>query len=114
MVGVLATETVTVITPGARSTDPHGNPVAGEPTREEVAGVLPQPTSTADVGEERPDGVTVAVTFHWPRTDHRSLRGRTVEWEGRAYRVIGDPVPYVAANCPGAFDRSVQCEACDG
>lgn len=105
---------VSVRVPAAGAADAHGNPSAswGEPV--EVAGVLPYPSGTGDLGEERPDGVTVAMRFHWPRADHRDLRGALVGYGGRTYRVVGDPQPYPDGSVPGPWDRTVETEACDG
>ena len=85
-----------------------------EPATDEVPGVLPQPGGTSDLSEDRPEGVEVAMTFHWPKSDRRSLRRCLVRYGGRTYRVVGDPQPYVDANCPGRFYRAVACEAADG
>lgn len=111
---MFSTETVTVLRPGDASVDAHGNEVPGEWIAEEVCGVLPQPGSTADLGAERPDGVTVAMTFHFPKGYAASLKGCRVSFGGRDYPVIGDPQPFPSANCPTPWAMAVECEACDG
>lgn len=111
---LFATVSVDVLTPGVPSIDSHGNAVPSTPTSETVSGVLPQPGGTADLDASRPDGVMVSMTFHWPRGDHRPLKGCTISYDGRDYRVIGDPQPYISENCPGPFDRPVETEVCDG
>ena len=94
-------------------TDRFGAPVYENET-ETVAGVLPQPGGTSDLGAERPEGVRVDMTFHFPKGYGRSLKGCAVVYGGRAYRVIGDPQPYVEANTPGPWDLAVETEAVDG
>lgn len=59
----------------SRSHDAHGNEVPGRVEWEAVEGVLAHPGGTGDVGAERPDGVEVAMTFHFPRGYGRPLRG---------------------------------------
>ena len=99
------TVTVQVIAPQEPATDAHGNAVCELGAAEDVAGVLPQPGGSADISASRPDGAVVSM---------RSLRRCLIRYGGRAYRVIGDPQPYLAGNCPGQFDRAVECEAVDG
>lgn len=105
---------VEVLRPGGATVDAHGNEVAREPTVETVEDVLPQPGATEDLEASRPDGVTVAMTFHFPKAYTRSLKGCSVRYGGRTYAVVGDPQPYLDANCPGEWNRAVGCEACDG
>lgn len=85
-----------------------------ETETEAVGNVLPDPDTTGDVGAERPDGVTVDMRFHFPKGYGRSLRGCVVSYDGRAYRVIGDPQPYVEADTPGPWNLTVDAEAVDG
>ena len=105
---------VEVIRPGTPTADAHGNEVAGQPTREQVGNVLPQPGGTSDLEASRPDGVAVSMTFHFPKAYTASLRGCSVSYGGREYPVIGDPQPYLDENTPGDWNRSVECGACDG
>ena len=105
---------VEVLRPSAPAVDAHGNEVAGEPTVETVQNVVPQPGGTADLAASRPDGVTVAMTFHFPKTYAEPLRGCSVRYGGREYAVVGDPQPYLDGNCPGDWNRAVECGACDG
>lgn len=105
---------VTVLRP-SRSVDRLGNEVDGEPEREPVDNVLVAPGPTADMEAARPDGVTVALTLHFPKTYTASLEGCSVEmpepWEG-TYRVIGNPMPYMRS--PGPWNRPVEVEASHG
>lgn len=94
--------------------DAHGNEVPGEWVPEPVANVLPQPGGTADLEASRQNGVTVSMTFHFPKTYTASLRDCLIRYGGRDYPVIGDPQPYLDANCPGEWNRAVECEASDG
>lgn len=105
---------VTVLRP-TRTTDRLGNEVDGEPEREQVENVLVAPGPTADMEASRPDGVTVALTLHFPKTYTASLEGCSVElpepWEG-AYHVIGNPMPYMRS--PGQWNRPVEVEMAHG
>lgn len=94
--------------------DAHGNEVPGEWVSEHVANVLPQPGATSDLEASRPNGVTVSMTFHFPKTYTASLRDCLIRYGGREFSVIGDPQPYVEANCPGDWNRAVECGVCDG
>lgn len=105
---------VEVLRPGKTNLDEFGNETPGEATAETVPNVVPCRGSTADLDADRPDGVTVAMTFHFPKTYTASLRGCDVRYAGREYRVIGDPQPYLDANTPGDWNRPVECEVCDG
>lgn len=107
------TETVTLRVPRT-ATDAHGNPSPDGYDDVDVPGVLAQPGPSSDLDATRPEGVRVDMTFHWPRTDHRSLRGCRVMRGGREFSVIGDPQPPTEGNVPGPWDRTVETEACDG
>lgn len=93
--------------------DPYGAPVWHE-VHEVVDGCLVEPGATGDLGAERPQGVSRGVTVHFPKTYAADLKGALVDFGGRTYRVVGSPAPYMPANCPGPWNRSAECEACDG
>lgn len=79
--------------------------------------VLVQPGSCKDLDATRPEGVRVALTLHFPKTWTESLRRAKVELGGRyegEYRVVGDPRPYMDANCPTPWNMPVEVEAVDG
>lgn len=111
--GLLATAEVSVIRPVDGEADPFGAPVRTSET-ETVSGVLPQPGSTSDGDTDRPDGVSVDMTFHFPRGYGKSLRGCSIAYGGRVYRVVGDPQPYLSENAPGGFDLEVGAVRADG
>lgn len=81
--------------------------------------VLVQPGTCKDLDATRPEGVRVALTLHFPKDWSGDLRGAKVAldapWEGE-YRVIGDPKPYDAQNCPTdiPWNMPVEVEAVDG
>lgn len=106
--------TVTVLRREPDGMDAHGNHTHGEWHREEVAGVLPEPVSTADLGAERPEGERVDMRFHFPKGYGKSLEGCSVSYAGRTYRVVGDPQPYVEELTPGPWNLTVEAEAVDG
>lgn len=107
---------VTVSRPTATGTDSYGNPVMHW-TDETVDNVLVSPGATADLEASRPQGVSVAFTLQFPKGYDSSLEGCTVTlpdpWGG-VYRVVGDPRPYMDANCPTPWHLSVEVEAAHG
>ena len=108
---------VTVITPNYDGTDRFGEPIAATPTRATVDNVLVSPGATDDLEAAREDGVTVALTLHFPKSFTGDLRGCEVELSGQfagTYRVIGEPKPYMDENTPTAWHMPVEVEACHG
>lgn len=108
---------VTVSTPIYGEPDRLGNPSITYSEPVTVRNVLVAPSTTNDMEAARPEGVTVALTLHFPRTFSGSLRGCRVELPAPylgTYRVIGDPRPYMDANCPTAWNMPVEVEAADG
>jgi hypothetical protein len=101
-----------VLRPVASSTvDDMGEPVAAEPSRETVDGVLFDPGSTSGTAQEmNMRGVVVDAEFHFPKTYTASLRGCSIAYGGHTYRVVGDPRPYMDANTPGPWNRPVQAQ----
>lgn len=95
--------------------DELGEPIGGDDIREQVENVLVAPGATKNMDETRPQGVTVALTLHFPKTYAASLRGCSVElpapWEG-TYKVIGDPMPYMRS--PGPWNRPAEVMVADG
>lgn len=80
-------------------------PVWREATQE-VANVLPMPSSTADMGERRPEGTVATMRVCMPRSWSGGLYGATIDlpdpW-GAGWRVIGDPTPFsdgLLHDCP--------------
>lgn len=109
----------TVVRPGEAARDRLGNMVPGEPSRTVVGDVLVATPSTEDMEAARAEGVTLALTLHFPRSFSESLRGCRVElpepWARRGgYRVVGDPRPLMDANVPGRWHMPVNVEAADG
>ena len=108
---------VTVIAPNFDGYDRFGEPIATTPTRTTVDNVLVSPGGTADLEAAREDGVTVALTLHFPKSFTADLRGCEVELAGQfagTYRVIGEPKPYMYENTPTAWHMPVEVEACHG
>lgn len=109
---MIKTETVTVIAPDVERDD-LGEPT-GQAATETDVDVVVAPGSTDSLGSERPDGVEVAYTLHFPKTWTASLRGCSVRVRGEAYGVIGDPQPYTAANTPTLFWLPCEVGRADG
>lgn len=90
---------VTLVTRERVGTDPLGAPVWAE-SETVVHDCLVAPGATDSLDESRPEGATVAYTVHWPKTFSGSLKGLSVLIDGERFDVLGDPRPYMAANCP--------------
>ena len=99
--------TVELASDGAK--DRHGNATAAYQEARVVENVLPAPSTTEDLCEGRQDGVSVDMTFHFPKSFAESLRGARVTSAGTTYDVVGDPQPYLADLTPGDWDRAVSC-----
>ena len=111
--GLFRTVEVTVARPVSAETDPF-NASRAECEETAVAGVLPQPGGTSDLGAERPSGARVDMTFHFPRGYDGSLKGCAIAYAGSTYRVIGDPRPTLPDITPGPFGLAVETERVDG
>lgn len=65
----------------------------GEPVA--VPGCLWAPGTPQDLAADRPDGVEVTATAHFPRSWSGELRGALVSLDGDEWmRVVGDPRRY--------------------
>lgn len=108
--------TVTVRRPSSTQKDRFGNPVK-EWTTETVNNVLVSPGATADLEAARPEGVTVDLSLHFPKTYNEPLEGCEVmlpaPWSG-TYAVIGAPTPYIDANTPTPWHMPVEVAAAHG
>lgn len=98
--------------------DSMGEPIE-EWVSEAVENVLFQPgggqdVTTYDLDADRPNGVEIAVTFHFPKSYNESLRGCKITYLDKVYRVIGNPQPYMVDNTPGDWNYAVRCEAVYG
>lgn len=108
---------VTVVSPNYDGYDRFGEPMPTTPTETTVDNVLVSPGATNDLEAARPDGVTVALTLHFPKSFTGDLRGCEVVLTGQhagTYRVIGEPMPYMDENTPTAWHMPVEVEACHG
>ena len=104
-------ERVTVSTPSVAGEDAYGQLVK-EWADAQVADVLVCEPSTSDLG--RPEGDSVSLTLHFPKTYTASPRGCRVTLRGRTYEVLGDPVALTGANVPGAWDRAAPVRLVEG
>lgn len=108
--------TVTVRRPTTSGTDRFGNAVKTW-TTETVNNVLVSPGATADLEAARPEGVTVDLSLHFPKTYNESLEGCEVvlpaPWSG-TYSVIGAPTPYIDANTPTPWHMPCEVMAAHG
>jgi len=110
----------------------------GEPVfttwRDTVGNVLITPSSTDEMDESnRMFGVTCDLTLHFPKSYTASLEGCTVilpppygdavptttttttgQGTERAYRVLGDPKPYMPDNTPTPWNRNAMVVRADG
>lgn len=108
-------ETVVVLRREQTGTDAFNEPVY-EWTETAVEDVLTSPGPRSDLDDSnRPDGVLVAWTCHFPKAFTGSLRGAQIKVRADVPRaVIGDPQPYMDANTPGRWNRPVELEGADG
>ena len=108
--------TVTVRRPSTSATDRFGNAVKTW-TTETVNNVLVSPGATLDMEAARPEGVTVDLSLHFPKTYSNTLEGCQVvlptPWAG-TYNVIGAPTPYIDANTPTSWHLPVEVAAAHG
>lgn len=108
--------TVTVRRPSTSGTDRFGSPVKTL-TTETVNNVLVSPGATADLEAARPEGVTVDLSLHFPKTYNEPLEGCEVvlpaPWSG-TYAVIGAPTSYIDANTPTPWHMPVEVVAAHG
>ena len=96
------------------SNDEFGNERAEYGREQTLSNVLVAPSSSQDLGAERPDGDTTVMTFHFPKTYIGSLRGCLIRWKGLWWEVIGDPRPYSKDLTPGVWNRPVQARLVEG
>lgn len=107
-------ETVKVKTFVEVGADPFGKPTVSEKT-ETVENVLVQPGACADLTESnRPEGVKVKYTLHFPKTYGKKLEGAKIEVRGDWYDVIGSPDHYTLENTPTAWWMPVEVKAING
>lgn len=96
------------------SVDEFGNERAEYGGARTLSNVLVAPSSSQDLGAERPDGDATVMTFHFPKTYVGSLKGCLIGWQGRWWEVIGDPQPYSKESTPGMWNRPVQARLVKG
>lgn len=107
-------ETVVVVTRTETGRGPGNTPVWAE-SETTVDNVLVVPGPRADVLEpNRPMGVDVVFTLHFPKTVTGSLRGCRVRVRGETFHVVGDPRAYQDNLTPGEWNRPVEVERRDG
>lgn len=94
--------------------DEFGNKRASFRQSISVSNVLVAPTSSQDLGPERPDGDATIMTFHFPKTYTGKLKGCLIGWGGSWWEVIGDPRPYSKDSTPGVWNRPVQARLVEG
>ena len=112
MLNLIPDEEVAVIRDSARLDD-LGEPIDSQPSREAVRCVV-CPGSTSDLGAERPNGVRIAYTLHFPKAYKGDLRGCSVEVRGTRYDVVGDPQRTTEAATPGPWNMAVEVARADG
>ena len=103
--GIWPGEEVTVLRPVEAGRDELNAPIA-EWAEEPVPGVLPAPATTADaVSSIRPEGDVTAMSVYFPSSYMAALRGCLIRWEGKLWKVAGDPIPYRSSLVPGPWNR---------
>ena len=112
MVSLIPDEEVEVIRESSKLDD-LGEPIGLEASREAVRCVV-CPGSTSDLGADRPNGVQVAYTLHFPKTYRGDLRGCSVEVRGETFSVVGDPMRTAEAATPGPWNMAVEVARAEG
>lgn len=110
-------ETIEVRRPLKIGKDAFGNQL-NDWEIEEVDNVLVDPfvsfEKMREFGADRPKGTRLSVRFHFPKGYTKEMRGCFIHWNGRDYRVVGDPVSFPEYNTPGEWNYPVDTEVCDG
>lgn len=112
MINLIPDEEIEVVRESA-SLDDIGEPTAAAETRERVRCIV-CPGSTSDLGAERPNGVRIAYTLHFPKDYEGDLRGCSIEVRGVRYNVVGDPQRTTDAATPGNYNMAVEVTRADG
>lgn len=108
-------ERVTLFVPVKGSEDSYGVPSVEWRAQRVIENVLVAPAGTADLEPVmHPDGDSVTLTLHFPKTYTGSLQSARLAVRGVMYQVIGDPQPYTDQNVPGAWNRPVQVRLVEG
>lgn len=111
---MISGETVIVRTFADGEADPFGDSERVA-TDEQVDNVLVQVGATSDVIESnRPDGVLVKFTLHFPKTYNKGLKGARVRVRDEWLEVVGDPAWHTPENCPTLWNYSVEVAAING
>ena len=97
-----------------RRVDDLGEPEVVRVDREDVQNVLVYPGATADLEASRPNGASVDMTLHFPKSYGRDLDGCTVVVRGVEYRVVGAPQRYAPDLTPGDWNMAVEVSRVDG
>lgn len=79
-----------------------------------VDNVVVVPATANDQSVQRPDGITVTYTLHFPRGYSSALRGAKVTVRGDEFYVSGSPAPYTESNVRGAWTMPVEVGRHDG
>ncbi|QPK80816.1 hypothetical protein G7Y41_07080 [Schaalia sp. ZJ405] len=108
-------ETITVLVCRTVGEDVFGEPVVEWVVEADVENVLVSPASTRDLdGSIRPDGDSLDVQLHFPKTYTAPLRGKRVRVGGEVYEVVGNPIAYQSQNTPTPWDRPVTARLVEG
>lgn len=108
-------ERVSLFIPGIGPEDVYRVPSIEWRDQTVIENVLIAPSGTADLEPGmHPDGDSVTLTLHFPKTFTGSLRSCRVAVRGVMYQVVGDPQPYTDQNVPGAWNRPVTVRLVEG
>lgn len=108
-------EAVSLFVPVKGSEDSYGVPSVEWQEQRVIENVLVAPSGTTDLEPDmRPDGDSVTLTLHFPKTFTGSLRSARLAVRGAMYAVVGDPQPYTDENVPGSWNRPVTARLVEG
>lgn len=108
-------ERVTLFVPVRGPDDSYGVPSVEWRAQSAIENVLVAPSGTVDLEPGmHPDGDSVMLTLHFPKTFTGSLRSARVAVRGVMYEVVGDPQPYTDQNIPGPWNRPATVRLVEG
>lgn len=98
--------TVEVRTPQTGELDEMGEPITDSYTSVFVSGVLWSPGTTTDsTSGKKINTVDIQPAFYFPKTFTDDLRGTSIVYNEKLYRVIGSPQAYMNNLTPGDWNR---------
>lgn len=88
--------------------DRLGNEIVSWEATESVNGCLFAPGAPQDLESQRPEGVKITATAHFPNGYSENLQGALISLDNKNWlEVIGNPMPYPKGTVPGKWSFMV-------